>query len=256
MKVAVITPYHGECAEWLRQCHDSVRTQTLACQHIMVADGRPDPLVDSFDVQHIVLPQGHANYGDTPRAIGALSAISQGFDAIAFLDADNWYKPAHVESLIALQAETGAQVCTSGREIRRLDGSFLTVCPFSDGELFVDTNCYLFTKPAFRTVAEWGVMDDDLHAIGDRVVLHQVKQQGYARAHSWRATSCYRATATDDYRLLGAPVPEGAKKSRDTVRPAVEALLARGGPDLSGQGATDEFRRSVLARTTHEPDAF
>jgi glycosyltransferase involved in cell wall biosynthesis len=256
MNIAVITPYHNESNEWLRQCHDSVRAQTLACQHIMIADGHPNSLVDGFDVQHVVLPQAHANYGDTPRAIGALSAIAQGFDAIAFLDADNWYKPMHVESLIALHRETGAQVCTSGREIRRLDGSFLTVCPFSDGELFVDTNCYMFTAPAFRIAAEWGVMDGDLHAIGDRVVLHQIKQQGYSRAHSWRATICYRATAAVDYRLLGAPVPEGVKASRDTVLPAVTALLARGGPDLSGKGATPEFRRSVLARTTHEPDAF
>lgn len=44
MKIAVVTPYHGEPEEWLRQCHDSVRGQTMACQHIMVADGRPDPL--------------------------------------------------------------------------------------------------------------------------------------------------------------------------------------------------------------------
>jgi len=254
MKIAVITPYHGETEDWLRQCHDSVRAQTMACQHIMVADGRPDPMIDTFDVQHIVLPQGHANYGDTPRAIGALSAIGQGFDAIAFLDADNWYKPAHIESLIALHRETGAPVCTSGREIRRIDGSFLTVCPFSDGELFADTNCYLFTRPALRTAAEWGVIDSDLHAIGDRVILHSVKENGYSRAHSWRATICYRATAAVDYRLLGAPAPEGAKRTRDTVRPAVEALIARGGPDLSGHGATDEFRRSVLARTVREPD--
>ena len=153
MKIAVVTPYHGEPAEWLRLCHGSVRGQTTACRHIMVADGRPDPLVDSFDADHIVLPDGHANYGDTPRAIGAMSAIGRGFDAIAFLDADNWYKPRHIESLIALHRETGAEVCTSGREIRRVDGSFLTVCPFSDGDLFVDTSCYLFTRGAFRTAA-------------------------------------------------------------------------------------------------------
>ena len=84
--------------------------------------------------------------------------------------------------------------------------------------------------------------------------MHSVKENGYSRAHSWRATICYRATATADYHLLGAPVPEGAKKGRDTVRPAVEALLERGGPDLSGKGATQEFRRSVLARTVREPD--
>lgn len=254
MKIAVITPYHGEPEDWLRHCHDSVRAQTLACQHIMVADGRPDPLIDTFEAQHIVLPQGHANYGDTPRAIGALSAVGQGFDAIAFLDADNWYKPMHIESLVTLHRDTGAEVCTSGREIRQVDGTYLTVCPFSDGELFADTSSYLFTRPAFRTAAEWGLIDDDLHPIDDRMILQAIKDNGYTRAHSWRATMCYRATAAVDYRLLGAPVPEGAKRTRNEVRPAVEALLARGGPDLSGQGATDDFRRAVLARTTREPD--
>jgi len=71
---------------------------------------------------------------------------------------------------------------------------------------------------------------------------------------SWRATICYRATAAVDYRLLGAPVPEDAKRGRSEVKPAVDALVARGGPDLSGKGATQEFRRSVLARTSREPD--
>lgn len=254
MKIAVVTPYYGEPEDWLRQCHDSVRSQTMACQHIMVADGRPDPLIDAFEAQHIVLPQGHANYGDTPRAIGVLSAIGQGFDAIAFLDADNWYKVMHIESLIALHRETGAQVCTSGREFRRIDGSFLAICPYSDGELFADTSSYLFTCSAFRTAAEWGFIDPDLHPIDDRMILQAIKDNGYSRAHSWRATMCYRATSAIDYRLLGAPAPAEAKRSRDTVRPAVEALLARGGPDLSAGGVTAETKRSVLARTTREPD--
>ena len=91
MKVAVITPYHKVPTDWLVQCLESVRSQTYTSTHILVADGIPQDVVDTYGVQHLVLPRCHGDYGDTPRAIGSISAIGQGFDAIAWLDADNWF---------------------------------------------------------------------------------------------------------------------------------------------------------------------
>jgi hypothetical protein len=53
----------------------------------MVADGFPVSEVDSWaGVVHIKIPN-HADYGDTPRGVGAASAAANGFDAICFLDA-------------------------------------------------------------------------------------------------------------------------------------------------------------------------
>jgi len=77
MKIAVITPYCGEPNDWLAECHESVKRQTHPTTHILVADGQPIDLVSSFDAQHIILPITHRDYGDTPRALGSLSAARQ-----------------------------------------------------------------------------------------------------------------------------------------------------------------------------------
>ncbi len=253
MKVAVVTPYHREPEDWLRRCHESVRAQRHPCTHILVADGRPNPLVESFDVQHIRLPRPHGDYGDTPRALGALSAIAQGFEAIAFLDADNWYKPGHIASLVALHEETGAAVCTAVREFRRLDGSVLGVCPYSDGELFVDTSCFFLTAAAFAVVPELALMPKPLHTIGDRVLLYHIKRLGLPRAHSWRATLCYRGTSNFEYELFGEMPPPEAAKTRSEVGEALRWAAANGWPDLSCR-TTVEHLKSVRPRILVEPD--
>src|SRR3989344_8281647 len=107
MKVAVITPYFNILDEWLLQCHRSVKSQTHPCTHILVADGRAKDIVNSLEAQHILLPVNYRDYGDTPRGVGSILAIGQGFDAIAYLDADNWYYPEHIASMVAAHKESG-----------------------------------------------------------------------------------------------------------------------------------------------------
>ena len=254
MRVAVITPYHGEPREWLGQCHESVRAQSHPCVHILVADGMADNSVDQFVAQHIILGHGHNDYGDTPRAVGSMAAIAQGFDAIAYLDADNWYKPTHIESLVALHQETDAPLLTSGRVFYRMDGSFMGLCPYSDGESHVDVGCYLMTRPCFRLALEWAMIPRDLHAIDDRLILHRAKEWRIPRAHSWRASMCYRATAAIDYKLLGETPPADAAKGRAGVKNAVDALVARGGPNLSGGSWPQEKKDTIRQRTAQVAD--
>jgi glycosyltransferase involved in cell wall biosynthesis len=149
MKVAVVTPYYETPIDWLGQCHRSVKAQTHPCTHFLVSDGKPEEVVEHYDAHHVRLPGPHQDVGNTGRAIGAILAQRQGFDAICFLDADNWYRPDHVASLVALQRRTGAAVCSSSRMIHHLDGALLGACKEVDGEVFVDTNCLLLTRPAF-----------------------------------------------------------------------------------------------------------
>jgi glycosyltransferase involved in cell wall biosynthesis len=114
LQIAVITPYCQELDDVLRTCLESVARQTYpCCRHFLVADGFPNPLVAGWDARHIVLPNVHADNGNLARAIGAMAAISEGHDGIAFLDADNWFREDHVAQLIALHKDTGAAVCTS-----------------------------------------------------------------------------------------------------------------------------------------------
>ena len=157
MKVAVITPYYAEDTAALTRCHMSVKMQTYQnCVHIMVADGDPHPMVAKWkDIEHITLSQCHHDAGATPRAIGAISAFSRGFDAVAFLDADNTYTVDHLKTMVDLIGNN--DVVTATRNICTVAGDLLYVDTIeSNGEQFCDTNCMFFTKdllhllPSFR----------------------------------------------------------------------------------------------------------
>jgi hypothetical protein len=206
--VAVITPYCGEPLEVLARCHASVRGQAV---HYMVADGRPSREIDDWDVEHIKLPRAHCDYGDTPRAIGAISAVSRGADAIIFLDADNWLEPTHVQVMTEIHKRTGAAVVTGARTLFAVDGERLGVCRESDGVNFNDTNCYFLTREAFPAIAAWVLKDRRESAIGDRVFWDFIVQGGYARSHSPLPTINYTTNLAIHYLMFGRPAPEGAE---------------------------------------------
>ena len=149
-RVAVITPYYQEAEDILRTCYESVQQQSHTCTHYLVADGSPRADVLNWPAEHMVLPRPHRDVGNTPRAIGSLSAMNQGYDAITYLDADNWFYPDHIESMVNLHRQTGAVVCTASRTIHRLDGSLLYADEREcDGRKFVDTNCFFLTHRPF-----------------------------------------------------------------------------------------------------------
>ena len=127
LRIAVVTPYYRESLEVLRHCHDSVRQQTYPATHYLVADGYPTPEVSNWPAEHIILSKSHDDNGNTPRGVGSLSAMNQGFDAIAYLDADNWYYSNHIESMVKLHVAQRAAVCTATCAIHRLNGSFMYV---------------------------------------------------------------------------------------------------------------------------------
>lgn len=215
MKVAVVTPYYNTPEAWLLECHHSVRAQTHPCTHVLVADGQPQTVVDTLDAQHLRLPVNAGDYGDTPRGIGSVLAISQGFDAIAYLDADNWYDPEHIATLVALHLQTGAAVVTAARNLHRLDGSLLGPCPESNGETFVDTNCYFLSRAAFGIVPVWWMMEPWMHAVDDRVLLGYIRKARLSQAHSKRPTVAYRTAFKFHYRRAGEIPPPGAKGGED-----------------------------------------
>src|SRR6267142_5946268 len=133
MRIAVVTPFFKPRLDWLQQCHASVRAQTHVCTHILISDGAGSNPVTGVQGQFIELQHNHGDYGDTPRAVGSISALTQGFDAVAYLDADCWYEEGHIASLVELHARTGAAVCTSARKLYDYRDNFLEICPNSDG---------------------------------------------------------------------------------------------------------------------------
>ena len=192
MRVGIITPYYRETLDTLRTCHESVQAQTHACTHFMVADGFPNPELSAWPIKHIVLSDSHGDVGNTPRAIGSLSAMSLGFDAIAYLDADNGYYANHVDSMIKLLQQTRAAICTASRTIHRQDGSLMFTDPECDGSSHVDTSCYFFTKQAFRLLPLWGMMPPQLGPVGDRVMWNMIRFFGISCAHNQEPTVAFQ----------------------------------------------------------------
>ncbi|MGF1640803.1 MAG: glycosyltransferase [Rhodospirillales bacterium] len=218
MRLAVVTPYFREPIETLRRCHDSVAVQSRAdVVHILVADGHPRPEIDGLArCQHIPLPVGHGDSGDAPRLVGCASAAAQMFDGVLLLDADNWYEPEHVETLLAVQRDRQVPLVTAARRLIRPDtGESLGVCSESDGERFTDTNCYLVMHPAYFLFAAWGLRDRQkalaIGSLGDRLFWQAVTASKVPRAHSPAATVNYETAYAVHYLARGLALPAFAK---------------------------------------------
>lgn len=233
MKVAVVTPYYKESIDYLWQCHKSVVDQSMDCTHIMVADGHPNPEVERWAVRHISLPYSHGDYGDTAKSIGAVDAIGSGYDAIAFLDADNWFLNNHIESLVNCARENEADFVSSYRYHCRLDGSLLGECLNSDAVNFADTNCMFFTRNALRIAAHWFHIPPEFHAICDRVMWRFIQNAKVKVTHTGISTVCYRLTYPGVYRSFGEEPPEGCKEGVNDVAIAVQKWKKMGWGDLT-----------------------
>lgn len=233
LRVAVVTPCYKEPDEWLARCIDSVAAQTYPCTQILVGDGVQRQVANSDRLLHLSLPRGVADFGDTPRAVGGLYAAGLGFDAITYLDADNWYHRTHIETMMRAAAQSRAAIVTCRREFRHMtDGRFLVECATSDGEQFCDTSCLLLTRAAFDLLPVWALMDPAFHVLDDRVMWHHVRASGLPRAHTGLGTVAYLASHAGVYRDLGIEAPAGTKRVTG-VNPALALWRERGLPDLT-----------------------
>ncbi|HWU81338.1 MAG TPA: glycosyltransferase [Caulobacter sp.] len=206
MRIAVVTPYFREPLDILERCHASVRAQTVDCTHILVADGHPRAEVDGWSAEHLVLAKSHGDNGNTPRGLGGLSALNRGFDGVAFLDADNWYAPDHLESVIA--SADGADVVFSDRQVVLSTGEF---CPFDDIDIrerrFADTSSIFIRATAPFLVLAWALMDQALSPICDRVMCAAIEARGARTAWSGRRSVFYESRWRSHFAALGKPPP-------------------------------------------------
>jgi glycosyltransferase involved in cell wall biosynthesis len=212
MRVAVVTPYYKEELSFLVQCHQSVLAQDIDADHIMVADGFPREEISDWRVKHVRLPVAHGDNGNTPRAVGSLLADAEGYDFIAYLDADNWFHPGHLKSLLALHTESGAPVCTSFRTYHSADGTPLPVSERSENEVqHVDTSCYLVHRSAFSLVQTWARMPRPLSPICDRVFFAAIANGRFRLASTRKRSVAFRSQYLSHYRAAGLPPPASAK---------------------------------------------
>jgi len=229
LKIAVITPYYQEADEVLLKCHRSVLAQTYPCTHLLVADGYAKRIFEpSSRLLHVPLPRSNADYGNTPRVIGATLADSYGFDAIAFLDADNWLEPVHLDRMVAAYERSKNPLVSCKRTFRHLDGSVLRCTePGEDRFAHVDANCWLITRPAFPLLSMWR-LPKKASALADRIFLEHVRRERFAITETQQRTVNYRTKYVMHYKLAGVPVPEGAYKG-DAVKEGMGYLRSVAG---------------------------
>jgi len=221
MKVAVVSAYYKEPPQDLQRCIDSVAGQTHPCTHFLISDGHPRAIVDNWRVRHVKLGASHADYGDTPRAIGSMLAIREGFDAIAYLDADNLFLRDHIKVMVEALLAAGGEfdVVTSRRFLLRADGSRLPT-PDESYQSHTDTNCYLILRGAFALTPIWALMPREFSMIGDRIFWRALVMHGCRIAHVPRASVGYRSLWKIHYEQAGETPPEGAKDITGLVRDA------------------------------------
>lgn len=228
-RIAVVTPYHDEPLAMLRQAHDSVAAQGLGALHLLVADGHPRPEVDGWPAAHLRLPRAHGDNGNTPRGLGALWAEAEGHDFIAFLDADNWFLPGHLPSLLDRWRRTGAPVVAAWRSFRDPAGAELPVRePEEEALAHVDTSCLLLHRAAFAALPVWLRMPRALSPICDRVFLAALRHHRLAVATTGRRTLAFRSRYRAHYEAAGLFPPPDAK-GPELFAPAHAFLLSAAG---------------------------
>lgn len=207
-KVAVVTPYHNENIDVLTRCHRSVVAQTYGnLQHFMVGDGNSNPVIQNWsNIQHITLPRSHNDAGATPRTIGAISAFSQGFDAVAFLDADNTFENSHINAMLSLFGSR--DLVTATRNICDLSGRVLYADTIeSDGENFCDTNCLFLSKNCLYLLPYW-IVPPEYRLWSDRNFWGALVQANLKRVHCKTPTVNYYTRWAWHYQHAGQTPPE------------------------------------------------
>lgn len=215
-RVAVVTSYHKEERSILQQCHDSVLRQSYPCDHIAVADGFPSELFDDVPrTLHVKLPKENSDGGNTPRAVGGILAEAYGYDAVAYLDGDNWYEETHIEKLIAAHEKTKAPLVCCKRKFYDVNDVQMDITePAEDRNRHVDTSCWLIFRPAFSLLRAW-LMPKTLWPACDRIFLQKAIHDRFGITSTMDRTVCYRTRWAVHYRLAGMAVPPGAKTGSD-----------------------------------------
>jgi glycosyltransferase involved in cell wall biosynthesis len=212
-----ITPYHKEARDCLERCIASVKQQTIRADHIVVSDGFPQDWLDQANVRHMRLDRAHGDHGNTPRSIGSLMAVAEGYDGIGLLDADCWLEPDHLEHCLVQAEKVGFETCglvITSRTLRRLDQSVIDVAD-EPPTVHGDTNCFFFLPPSFGVLPIWALMPRELSSICDRVFVLALRTRNLVSALTTKTTVNYTYTYAPLYRSLGEVPPRPIKENPD-----------------------------------------
>jgi len=239
-RTLVVTPYYKEPLAKLQRCIASVAAQTHPADHLLVADGHPVDRIDATAVRHLRLDRAHGDFGNTPRSLGMMIGIAEQYDAIALLDADNWYEPDHVECCWKA-ASTDCDYIIALRRFRRPDGSIMPIAEEPTGQ-HVDTSCFFFLEGSFAVLPLWGTMPREVSPLCDRIFYAAIKSRRLGRAVTDHITVNFEVTVRGFFEMLDEAPPPEAKEPPDVRAiqawidglndPALQRASARAGVTL------------------------
>ncbi|MFZ4687949.1 MAG: hypothetical protein ACOYLS_01805 [Polymorphobacter sp.] len=252
MRTLIVTPYHRESRAVIERCIASVAAQTVAVDHLLVADGHAADFIDALPVRHLRLDREHGDAGNTPRSAGMLIGIAEDYDAIGLLDTDNWFDADHVAACQAVAVD--CDYVAARRRFVRPDGSVLPIAEDAP-DRHVDTSCYLFLPGSFAVLPVWGLMPKPVSPIGDWVFHAAAQARGLRRAATDRATVNYTVTVRYFYDRLGETPPPEAKDGADyaAIRGWTEGLDAAGRAALRARLGFDLHWRELTGPLTVVP---
>jgi glycosyltransferase involved in cell wall biosynthesis len=232
-KYVFITPYFREDRVLIERCIDSVKNQSIMCDHIVIADGFPQNWIDELGVRHLKLDLSHSDYGNTPRGLGALLAVAEQYDGIGFLDADNWLESNHLQLCLEAAAESewgesGCDFLIAQRYFRRFDE---TILPIKEEPDHVDTNCFFFLRGSFSYLPHWALQPKCLAALGDRCFYKLISSKNLNFSSTGMPSVNYFSNWASHYLACGENPPPSSKqhfilkKFTDTVATEREAEI-------------------------------
>ncbi len=122
--VSVIMPAYNSGA-YIRQAVDSVYSQQVPLELIVVDDCSSDDtagqLKDYLEREDFCYVKNHANQGPATSRNRGVSLAKGKY--VAFLDSDDWWGEGKLKEQLQVMEESGAVLCSTGRELMRWDGT-------------------------------------------------------------------------------------------------------------------------------------
>ena len=121
--VSVIIPAY-RCSSTISQAVQSALAQEVPLEILIIDDQSPENLKDVL-APYLSLEQVH--YYRNKRNLGAAGSRNEGVrlakgEYVAFLDADDWWEAGKLKKQLAFMKQTGAVLCSTGRELVTPDG--------------------------------------------------------------------------------------------------------------------------------------
>lgn len=217
----------------LRNASRVSRRKTVPADHFLVADGFAQDWIDTCAVRHFKLDTGHADFGNTPRGIGALLAASEQYRGIGFLDADCWLDANHIELCRRAAGNDPIDFVVANRRMGAPDGTVLAVAEEPD---HVDTNCLSLFEGAFHTLHHWVLQPRAMAPLDDRIIWHMLKDQGLNWQRTEAITVNYLFLWRNLYTILGLAPPAGATPPSTTRFRRILRVWMRADSSYCGAG--------------------